>query len=62
MSSLAEYATEAQDELNVTNRQLSTSQKQQGVEAKVKQLRKKIAEWQRRKDDILKWIDEIFER
>ncbi|KAG0337400.1 hypothetical protein BG000_005471, partial [Podila horticola] len=61
VSSLAEYATEAQDELNVTNRQLSTSQKQQGVEAKVKQLRKKIAEWQRRKDDILKWIDEIFE-
>lgn len=62
MSSLAEFAAEAQDELNVANRQLATSQKQQGVEAKVKQLRKKVAEWQHRKDDILKWVNEIFER
>ncbi|KAG0363151.1 hypothetical protein BG005_002666 [Podila minutissima] len=61
MSSLAEFAAEAQDELNVANRQLATSQKQQGVEAKVKQLRKKVAEWQHRKDDILKWVNEIFE-
>ncbi|KAG0088619.1 hypothetical protein BGZ92_005924, partial [Podila epicladia] len=61
MSSLAEFAAEAQDELNIANRQLATSQKQQGVEAKVKQLRKKVAEWQYRKDNILKWVNEIFE-
>ncbi|KAG0027672.1 hypothetical protein BGZ81_005371 [Podila clonocystis] len=61
VSSLAEFASEAQDELNVTNRQLATSQKQHGVEAKVKQLRKKVTEWQHRKDEILKWINEIFE-
>ncbi|KAF9389706.1 hypothetical protein CPB97_010786 [Podila verticillata] len=61
VSSLAEFAAEAQSELNTTNRQLATSQKQQAVQAKIRQLQKKVAEGQRRKNDILKWINEIFE-
>lgn len=62
VSSLAEFAAEAQNELNTTNRQLATSQKQQATQPKIKQLQKKVTEGQRRKDDILKWINEIFER
>ncbi|KAG0252704.1 hypothetical protein BG011_006843 [Mortierella polycephala] len=60
-SSLAEYVAELQDELNVTNRQLATSQKQKAAQKKIKQLEKKVAEGQARKADVLKWIDEIFE-
>ncbi|KAF9917949.1 hypothetical protein FBU30_000451 [Linnemannia zychae] len=60
VTSLAEYVSEIQDELNVTNRQLATSQKQKSTATKIKQLEKKVAEGQSRKTQALKWIDEIF--
>ncbi|KAF9095132.1 hypothetical protein BGX23_000991 [Mortierella sp. AD031] len=58
--SLAEFAAETQEELNVTNRQLATSQKQKSAATKIKQLEKKVAEGQARKAQVLKWIDEVF--
>ncbi|KAG0281591.1 hypothetical protein BGZ95_001943 [Linnemannia exigua] len=58
--SLSEFAAETQEELNVSNRQLSTSQRQKAAVTKVKQLQKKVAEGQARKAQLLKWIDEIF--
>ncbi|KAK3826871.1 MAG: hypothetical protein JOS17DRAFT_236920 [Linnemannia elongata] len=58
--SLAEFASEIQDELNVTNRQLATNQKQKATAMKIKQLEKKVTEGQARKVQVLKWIDEIF--
>ena len=60
--SLAEFAAETQEELNVTNRQLATSQKQKSAATKLKQLEKKIAEGQTRKTQVLEWINEIFVR
>lgn len=60
--SLAEFASEIQDELNVTNRQLATNQKQKATAMKIKQLEKKVTEGQARKVQVLKWIDEIFVR
>ncbi|KAG0370714.1 hypothetical protein BGX24_001937 [Mortierella sp. AD032] len=58
--SLSEFAAETQEELNVSNRQLSTSQRQKAAATKIKQLQKKVAEGQARKAQVLKWIDEIF--
>ncbi|KAG0062370.1 hypothetical protein BGZ90_003117 [Linnemannia elongata] len=60
VTSLAEFASEIQEELNVTNRQLATNQKQKATATKIKQLEKKVAESQARKAQVLKWIDEIF--
>lgn len=62
VTSLAEFASEIQEELNVTNRQLATNQKQKATATKIKQLEKKVAEGQARKAQVLKWIDEIFVR
>ncbi|KAF9431079.1 hypothetical protein BGZ94_009465 [Podila epigama] len=61
VSLLAEIAAEVQDELNVTNRQLATSQKQKAAQTKIKQLQKNVADCHRRKKDVLTWINEIFE-
>ncbi|KAG0280399.1 hypothetical protein BGZ96_001569 [Linnemannia gamsii] len=60
VTSLAEIASETQEELNVTNRQLATNQKQKATATKIKQLEKKVAEGLARKAQVLKWIDEIF--
>ncbi|KAF9993458.1 hypothetical protein BGZ79_001848, partial [Entomortierella chlamydospora] len=61
ISSLAGIATELEEELDVTNRQLATSQKQKAAQPKIKQLQKKIADGQNHKASVLKWIDEIFD-
>ncbi|KAF9558489.1 hypothetical protein EC968_007086 [Mortierella alpina] len=61
VTSLADIAAEIQEELNVTSRQLSTSQKQKATHTKIKQLEKKVAEGQRRKEELGKWIDDIFD-
>ncbi|KAG9070787.1 hypothetical protein KI688_008327 [Linnemannia hyalina] len=58
--SLAEFASEIQEELNVTNRQLATNQRQKATATKIKQLEKKVAQGQTRKVQVLEWINEIF--
>ncbi|KAF9947344.1 hypothetical protein BGZ70_002724 [Mortierella alpina] len=61
VTSLADIAAEVQEELNVTSRQLATSQKQKATQTKLKQLEKKVTEGQRRKEELGKWIDDIFD-
>ncbi|KAG0328296.1 hypothetical protein BGZ99_005649 [Dissophora globulifera] len=61
VSSLAEMASGLQDELDVTTRQLATSQKQKAMQSKIKQLEKKVATAQSHKADLLAWKDLIFE-
>ncbi|KAI1311320.1 hypothetical protein EDD11_003465 [Mortierella claussenii] len=60
MTSLAEIASELQEELNVTNRQLSTSQKQKAAQTKIKQLERRATEARTRESSVLDWIKEIF--
>ncbi|KAI8600205.1 hypothetical protein EDD21DRAFT_377786 [Dissophora ornata] len=61
VTSLAEIASELQDELNVSSRQLATSQRQKAPQTKIKQLEKKVAEAQSCKADVFRWIDDIFD-
>ncbi|KAG0201931.1 hypothetical protein BGX28_005396 [Mortierella sp. GBA30] len=61
VTSLAEITADVQEELNVTSRQLATSQKQKATQTKIKQLEKKVAQGQHRKEDLIKWIDDIFD-
>ncbi|KAG0057519.1 hypothetical protein BGZ83_009158 [Gryganskiella cystojenkinii] len=61
LSSLAEIASDIQDELNITSRQLATSQKQNAVQTKIRQLEKKLKEGKERQADVLKWSNEIFD-
>jgi len=62
VSLLAEVASEIQDELNITSRQLATNQKQKSAQTKIRQLEKKLKEGKDRQANVLQWINEIFER
>jgi cohesin complex subunit SA-1/2 len=62
LSSLAGIASEIQDELNITSRQLATNQKDKSAQTKIRQLEKKLKEGKEREADVLKWINEIFDR
>ncbi|KAG0342704.1 hypothetical protein BG004_005605 [Podila humilis] len=61
MSSLAEFSSETQNELDTTIRQLATSQKQKALPAKIKQLQKKVTGGKRRMESLMTWINDIFE-